>query len=113
MVPNTLHALIAARLDGLDPADRALVQDAAVLGQSFRLDAVAAVVGTDPADLGPRLAAAVRQDLLRQEVDPRSPERGQFAFVQALIREVAYATLSLRVSPRPPPRGGAPLRGGG
>ena len=95
-VPNTLHALIAARLDGLDPADRVLVQDAAVLGQSFRLDAVAAVVGTDPSEIGSRLERLVRQDLLRQEVDPRSPERGQFAFVQALIREVAYATLSLR-----------------
>ena len=48
----------------------------------------------------PRTAAhlerLVRLDLLRQEVDPRSPERGQYAFVQALIREVAYATLSLR-----------------
>jgi tetratricopeptide (TPR) repeat protein len=95
-VPNTLHALIAARLDGLDPADRALVQDAAVLGQSFRLDAVAAVVGADPAEMGQRLERLVRQDLLHREVDPRSPERGQFAFVQALIREVAYGTLSLR-----------------
>ena len=95
-VPSTLHALIAARLDGLEPADRALVQDAAVLGQSFRLDALAAVAGIDAADAGPRLERLVRQDLLRQEVDPRSPERGQFAFVQALIREVAYSTLSLR-----------------
>jgi predicted ATPase len=34
-IPDTLHALIAARLDGLDPAERALIQDAAVLGQSF------------------------------------------------------------------------------
>ena len=36
-VPETLTALIAARLDALDPADRALLQDAAVLGQSFSL----------------------------------------------------------------------------
>ena len=36
-VPETLTALIAARLDGLDPADRELVADAAVLGQSFSL----------------------------------------------------------------------------
>jgi len=95
-VPDTLHALIAARLDGLEHADRALVQDAAVLGQSFRLDAVAAVAGLDPAEIAPRLERLVRQDLLHQEVDPRSPERGQFAFVQALIREVAYSTLALR-----------------
>ena len=38
-VPDTLHALIAARLDGLDTADRALVQDAAMLGQSFTIGA--------------------------------------------------------------------------
>ena len=34
-VPETLQALIAARLDTLDPADRGLLTDAAVLGQSF------------------------------------------------------------------------------
>ncbi|HEY4190987.1 MAG TPA: adenylate/guanylate cyclase domain-containing protein, partial [Candidatus Limnocylindrales bacterium] len=95
-VPDTLHALIAARLDGLDPADRALVQDAAVLGQSFTTEALAAVAGLDPAATGPRLDRLARAELLRQEVDPRSPERGQYAFVQALIREVAYSTLALR-----------------
>ncbi len=95
-VPDTLHALIAARLDGLDQADRALVQDAAVLGQSFTLDALAAVAGADRAVVGERLDRLVRAELLRQEVDARSPERGQHAFVQALIREVAYSTLSLR-----------------
>ena len=34
-MPETLTALIAARLDALDPADRTLLLDAAVLGQSF------------------------------------------------------------------------------
>ncbi len=95
-VPNTLHALIAARLDGLDAADRALLQDAAILGQSFHLDALSAVAGLDPADAAPRLDRLVRQELLHVEVDPRSPERGQYTFVQALIREVAYSTLALR-----------------
>ncbi len=95
-VPSTLHALIAARLDALDPADRALVQDAAILGQSFTADALAEVVGSTAAELEPRLAQLVRGDLIHVEIDPRSPERGQYAFVQALIREVAYSTLSLR-----------------
>ena len=36
-VPETLQALIAARLDGLDRTDRTLLQDASVLGQSFTL----------------------------------------------------------------------------
>ena len=95
-VPETLAALIAARLDGLDPADRDLVEDAAVLGQSFGLPGLAAVSGVGEADLEPRLRGLVRRELFVLDVDPRSPERGQYAFVQALIREVAYNTLSRR-----------------
>jgi class 3 adenylate cyclase len=95
-VPDTLHALIAARLDNLDPAERSLVQDAAVLGQSFTPAGLGAVSGLEPAALTARLRTLVKSDLLIEEVDQRSPERGQYAFVQALIREVAYSTLSLK-----------------
>ena len=87
-VPETLTALISARLDELDAADRALVADAAVLGQSFTLAGVAAVSGPDPTELEPRLRALVRRELLVQQVDPRSPERGP-----------------VRVRPGPHPRG--------
>jgi class 3 adenylate cyclase/tetratricopeptide (TPR) repeat protein len=93
-VPDTLTALVAARLDGLDASDRGLVHDAAVLGQSFTLSGLAAVSGVDPSELEQRLRDLVRRELLVQSVDPRSPERGQYAFVQALIREVAYNTLA-------------------
>jgi class 3 adenylate cyclase len=95
-VPETLHALIAARLDALDPSDRSLIQDAAVLGQSFTLAGLAAVSGIDQSTVEQRARPLVRAELLRQTVDPASPERGQYAFVQALIREVAYSTLALR-----------------
>jgi class 3 adenylate cyclase/tetratricopeptide (TPR) repeat protein len=95
-IPDSLTALIAARLDALDPADRALILDASVLGQSFTPAALSAVSGIDQAQLVPRLRALVRRELLVQEADPRSPELGQFAFVQALIREVAYGTLARR-----------------
>jgi class 3 adenylate cyclase/tetratricopeptide (TPR) repeat protein len=93
-VSATLTALIAARLDGLSPADRAVVLDAAVLGQSFAPAALAAVARLDEATLEPRLRALVRRDLLSHDADPRSPGRGQYAFVQGLIREVAYNTLA-------------------
>jgi class 3 adenylate cyclase/tetratricopeptide (TPR) repeat protein len=93
-VPETLTALIASRLDGLAPDERTLVSDAAVLGQSFSPAALAAVSGIDPGELEPRLRGLVRRELLTLETDPRSPERGQYAFVQALIREVAYNTLA-------------------
>jgi class 3 adenylate cyclase/tetratricopeptide (TPR) repeat protein len=93
-VPETLTALIAARLDSLDPAERSLLQDAAVLGQSFTVGALAAVSGVESAELGPRLRSMVKREVLRQEVHPLSPERGQYLFVQSLIREVAYNTLA-------------------
>ena len=95
-VPDTLHALIAARLDSLEPTDRALIADASVLGQSFTLDGLAALSGLDREAVEARLRPLVRREILQVEVDPRSPERGMYMFVQALIREVAYATLALR-----------------
>jgi class 3 adenylate cyclase/tetratricopeptide (TPR) repeat protein len=95
-VPNSLHALIAARLDALEPDDRSLLQDAAVLGQSFTTAALEAVSGVASSALEPRLRGLVRRELLTFDADPRSPERGQYAFVQALIREVAYSTLARR-----------------
>lgn len=95
-VPATLHSLIAARLDALGSSDRSLLGVASVLGQSFSPAALAAVSGGSGDDLAGRLRDLVRRDILAQNRDPRSPERGQFAFVQALIREVAYGTLSRR-----------------
>jgi class 3 adenylate cyclase/predicted ATPase len=95
-VPETLRSLIASRLDALEPADRALVQDAAVLGQVFTAEALAAVSGASAEEVGERLQGLVRRELLDIERDPASPERGQHKFVQSLIREVAYGTLARR-----------------
>ncbi len=93
-IPETLQALVAARLDGLTPAERVLVQDASVAGHSFTLEAVCTVGGHEAADAEATLRALVRKEVLDQDADPRSPERGQYRFVQAVIQEVAYATLS-------------------
>jgi class 3 adenylate cyclase/tetratricopeptide (TPR) repeat protein len=95
-VPETLHSLIAARLDGLDPADRALLQAASVIGHAFTVDGLAAVAALDAGDVERRLLSLVRRELVVRDVDPRSAERGQFAFVQSLVREVAYSTLARR-----------------
>jgi len=94
-VPATLHALIAARLDALDASDRSLLQYASVLGQTFTLPGLQAVTGQGD-DLEARLHALVRRELLTLDTDPRSPERGQYGFVQALVRDVAYGTLTKR-----------------
>ncbi|MDL2335854.1 MAG: adenylate/guanylate cyclase domain-containing protein, partial [Chloroflexota bacterium] len=93
-VPETLTALISSRLDTLEPADRTLVQDAAILGQSFTAPALGAIAGIEGEELARRLTGLVRRELLTRQVDARSAEVGQYVFVQALIREVAYNTLS-------------------
>ena len=95
-VPETLHALIAARLDGLEPAERTLLQDASVIGLSFAVDALAAVSGGSAEDVERHLRHLVRRELIALDDDPRSPERGQYRFLQGLIKEVAYGTLAKR-----------------
>ena len=95
-IPETLQALVAARLDDLDPADRALIRDAAVLGQAFRPAALAAIGGSTEEAIAPNLDRLVQRELLVEETDERDPGRGSYRFVEWLVREVAYGTLSLR-----------------
>ena len=95
-VPESLRSLIASRLDALDQPDRVLLQDASVLGQVFDVPTLATLTGIEPAALEERMRDLSRRELVELETDPRSPERGQYKFVQALIREVAYGTLALR-----------------
>lgn len=93
-LPESLHALVGARLDRLDEENRSLLQDASVLGQSFTVEGLTVLTGTSADELEPKLRHLARQELLRQETDLRSPERGQFQFVQGVIREVAYGRIS-------------------
>jgi len=95
-VPETLHALIAARLDGLSGEERRLLQDAAVLGKTFTKHALAALGDHSPGELEALLSSLVRREVLSLQADPRSPERGQYGFLQDLVRTVAYETLSKR-----------------
>ncbi len=95
-VPETLQGLIAARLDGLDPDERRLLQDASVLGKTFWKEALAALAGIPEPVLEPLLSALVRKEVLGVQADPRSPERGQYGFLQDLVRRVAYETLARR-----------------
>jgi class 3 adenylate cyclase/tetratricopeptide (TPR) repeat protein len=95
-VPESLQGLIAARLDGLPAAERSLLQDASVLGKTFSIAGLAAVTARPEAELEPLLTSLVRKEVLGLQSDPRSPERGQFGFLQALVRKVAYDTLAKR-----------------
>ena len=95
-VPETLQALIAARLDGLTPDERRLVQDAAVLGKTFAREALVAVSRLPVDELEPLLASLRRKEVLTVQADPLSPERGQYGFLGDLTRFVAYETLARR-----------------
>ena len=78
-VPETLHALIAARLDSLTQEERRLVQDGSVLGKTFTKNGLTALTGLADADLEPLLVGLVRKEVLSIQADPRSPERGQYS----------------------------------
>ncbi|MDJ0924594.1 MAG: adenylate/guanylate cyclase domain-containing protein [Acidimicrobiia bacterium] len=93
-VPDTVRAVVEARLDRLPSNSRSLLQDAAVLGASFTSRGLAAMSGLDPSALEVVLEQLVRRELLEFESDAKSPERGQYRFVQSMIRDVAYGRLT-------------------
>jgi class 3 adenylate cyclase/predicted ATPase len=95
-VPETLQALAAARLDGLSSTERAVLQDASVFGQSFTAGGIAALGGRSPEQARQTLDALVVKQLLGLNDDPLSAERGQYHFLQTLLRTTAYGTLSRR-----------------
>jgi class 3 adenylate cyclase/tetratricopeptide (TPR) repeat protein len=95
-VPETLQALAAARLDGLGPNERSVLQDAAVFGQSFTAAGVAALGGRSDHEAQQALDSLVAKQLLGLNDDPLSSERGQYHFLQGLLRSTAYGTLSRR-----------------
>jgi len=95
-VPDSLHALLAARLDALDPGLRRLVADAAVLGTTFTAEVLAAVSGQAEPTVRAAVEELVRREVLSVSADPLSPERGSYWFTQEMLRQVAYDTLSRR-----------------
>ena len=93
-IPDTLQALIAARIDHLPPGEKSVLQRAAVIGRSFWAGAVAYLGGDEDDELEPLL-----DDLLLREfvlTEPRSTISGEdaYRFKHVLIREVAYSGLS-------------------
>jgi class 3 adenylate cyclase len=93
--PESLHALVAARLDALAVEERRVLTSASVLGLTFTREGIALLAG-DVGDLDDVLARLQRKELLSSEVDRFSAERGQFRFVQSVVQQVAYSTLSRR-----------------
>jgi class 3 adenylate cyclase/tetratricopeptide (TPR) repeat protein len=90
VVPPTLKALLAARVDQLEPAERAVLERGAVEGEIFHRGAVQAL--SDNGHVTPRLASLVRRELIRPD-RPQLPAEDAFRFRHLLIRDAAYEAL--------------------
>lgn len=91
-IPNTLQALLSARMDRLEEATRATLQLASVIGRNFYLRVLQAVDEDDP-ELPKHLAALVRLEMVRESA--RVPEI-EYAFRNPLTQEAVYRTILLK-----------------
>jgi len=90
-LPDTVQGVIAARLDGLPPREKAAISGGAVLGASFSVDGLAAVLRSEREDVVERLSALERRQFLRSASEPDG-----YAFGHILVRNVAYEQLPRR-----------------
>jgi class 3 adenylate cyclase/tetratricopeptide (TPR) repeat protein len=91
-MPDTIHAVIAARLDRLQPPERAVLQRASVEGRLFHRGAVAELLPSGAEGLGSILLGLTRKELLRPDRSLYEGDDG-FRFSHVLIRDVAYASM--------------------
>ena len=92
-VPTSITTLLTARMEQLDPDERAVVGRASVIGQTFYRDAVAELwTDADPQAVDVSLAALVRKELVRQAASDLAGQDA-FRFRHLLLRDAAYAGL--------------------
>ncbi|HEV3398760.1 MAG TPA: adenylate/guanylate cyclase domain-containing protein [Actinomycetes bacterium] len=91
--PETVQALIAARLDTLAPQHKTLLQCAAVFGKVFWLGAVAAMGAVEEEEARSGLAQLQRKELIRAARLSAVEGELEYSFWHALIRDVAYAQI--------------------
>jgi class 3 adenylate cyclase/tetratricopeptide (TPR) repeat protein len=92
-LPETVQGLIAARLDLLEPEQKSLLQDAAVIGKRFWVGALAALSGLDLDDLENRLHALERKEFVRRERSSSVVDDSEYAFRHLLVRDVGYGQI--------------------
>jgi class 3 adenylate cyclase/tetratricopeptide (TPR) repeat protein len=92
-IPDTLQALIAARIDRLPTTQRTLIQRAAAMGRLFMLGALEHL-SPDVEDVEGALEELVLRDLVVREARATIKGEHAFKFKHVLIREVAYSGLS-------------------
>jgi class 3 adenylate cyclase/tetratricopeptide (TPR) repeat protein len=92
-LPENVQGIIAARLDGLLPEEKQLLQDSAVFGKVFWLGAVCAVGGLGRQDGEERLHALERKEFVRRERRSSVGGEDEYAFRHVLVRDVAYGQI--------------------
>ncbi len=92
-IPASVQAVVAARLDGLPAEQKAVLCDAAVVGDVFWNGAVAALGRCHQDVVDVALRELVAKQLVRRVRDSSMSGENEFAFVHALAREVAYGQL--------------------
>ena len=90
-LPTSIRAIIAARLDALPAAERAVLVDASVVGRVFWRGALTEI--EERADLSQVLGSLEARDLIQREAVSRIRGDQQFGFKHGLIHDVAYSTL--------------------
>ena len=93
-LPDSIGALIAARLDLLSAGRKALLADASVVGRTFWAGAVAAVGEAEPSQVYEGLMELVAKELVRPERSSTMEGESEFLFVHALVCDVAYSQLT-------------------
>ena len=91
VVPPTIQALLAARLDQLDPSERGVLERGSVEGKVFHRGGVEALAPDEP-DVPTKLMALVRKELVRPD-RTQLPGDDAFRFRHLLIRDAAYEGL--------------------
>ena len=98
--PETIQALISARLDALPNDEKQALQRAAVIGKVVWTGAVAHLLDLDSEQTDGLMQQAVGKQLLRRELRSDIDGETQYAFEHALIRDVAYGGLTRRTRAR-------------
>jgi serine/threonine protein kinase/tetratricopeptide (TPR) repeat protein len=94
-LPETVLAMVQARLEALHPDHRRILRAASVFGQVFWRDALVPLLGDDEAaGLGERLRDLVDRELLIRRGDGRFPGQEEYVFRHSLVRDTAYAMLT-------------------
>jgi predicted ATPase/class 3 adenylate cyclase len=92
-MPDSVHAVIANRIDLLDVTERAVLQAAAVVGPRFWPGAVAAALGTGVDMVEPALRTLVQRDLVREQPASSMADEPEFRFRHVLVNDVCYERL--------------------